>query len=55
MNDAQVDLAKDLMANMFDVINETVERGRMDMGAMLTTDDGKMNFAFNFSLNVVSQ
>ena len=44
MDDAQVDMVNKLMDNMFDMINETVERGRMDMGAMLMTADGKMNF-----------
>ena len=44
MDDAQVDMVNKLMDNMFDMIGETVERGRMDMGAMLMTADGKMNF-----------
>ena len=44
MDDAQVDMVNKLMGNMFDMIGETVERGRMDMGAMLMTADGKMNF-----------
>ena len=44
MTDDQVEVATDLVNSLFDVFKDTVDAGRFDMGAMMMTDDGKMNF-----------
>ncbi len=44
MTDEQVEVATDLVNSLFDVFKDTVDAGRFDMGAMMMTDDGKMNF-----------
>ncbi|MCH2182002.1 MAG: hypothetical protein MK108_08360 [Mariniblastus sp.] len=45
MTDAQAQVAEELAESLLDVIMKTVEDGRLDMGAMMMMNDGKMNFA----------
>ena len=51
MDDAQVDLAKNLLTDLVDVINQTLDDGRLDMGAMIRTDEGELNIAMGAQIS----
>ena len=45
MTDAQAEMTEELVDSLLDVVMQTVEDGRMDMGAVMMMSDGEMNFA----------
>jgi hypothetical protein len=50
MEEEQFELAQSLAEDFFQVINETVKEGRLDMGAVVTTEE-KIEFAAGFQIS----